>query len=36
MKNERESYSFGYHKIPIEFRHNFISDASISSNEVIF
>ena len=33
MKNERESYSFGYHKIPINFRHNFISDASISSNE---
>ena len=32
MKNENESYSFGFHKIPIELRYNFISDDTISSN----
>ena len=32
MKNEHESYSFGFHKIPIEVRYNFISDNTLSSN----
>ena len=32
MKSESESYSFGFHKIPIHTRHNFISDDTISSN----
>ena len=32
MKSETESYSFGFHKIPIELRYNFISDETISSN----
>ena len=32
MKSESESYSFGFHKIPIHTRYNFISDDTISSN----
>ena len=32
MKSETESYSFGFHKIPVELRYNFISDDTISSN----